>query len=104
MVDPRYDQVGAPRQHASVRAQRDIHRIRWGPVDGEHSGLVLAQAHDSLGRARTDGERVIASYASDGLYCYDFSGNELWRRDDLGHLADRQGAEHREPAGPRRPR
>src|SRR5688572_10193041 len=32
----------------------------------------------------TDGERVIVSFASDGLYCYDFAGKELWKRDDLG--------------------
>ena len=32
----------------------------------------------------TDGERVIVSFASDGLYCYDFAGKELWRRSDLG--------------------
>lgn len=32
----------------------------------------------------TDGERVIVSYASDGLYCYDFFGKEVWRRTDLG--------------------
>jgi outer membrane protein assembly factor BamB len=32
----------------------------------------------------TDGERVIVSFASDGLYCYDFTGKELWRRIDLG--------------------
>jgi outer membrane protein assembly factor BamB len=32
----------------------------------------------------TDGERVIASFASDGLFCYDFTGKELWRRTDLG--------------------
>jgi outer membrane protein assembly factor BamB len=32
----------------------------------------------------TDGERVIVSFASDGLYCYDFDGKELWRRTDLG--------------------
>ncbi len=32
----------------------------------------------------TDGERVIVSFASDGLYCYDFNGKELWRRADLG--------------------
>ena len=31
-----------------------------------------------------DGERVIVSFASDGLYCYDFEGKELWKRDDLG--------------------
>lgn len=32
----------------------------------------------------TDGERVVASFASDGLYCYDLDGKELWKRDDLG--------------------
>lgn len=32
----------------------------------------------------TDGERVIASYASDGLFCYDMEGKELWKRTDLG--------------------
>jgi len=32
----------------------------------------------------TDGERVIVSYASDGLFCYNFAGKELWRRTDLG--------------------
>ena len=32
----------------------------------------------------TDGERVIVSFASDGLYCYDFEGKELWKRTDLG--------------------
>jgi len=29
----------------------------------------------------TDGERVVVSHGSAGLYCYDFSGKELWRRD-----------------------
>lgn len=32
----------------------------------------------------TDGERVIASFASDGLFCWDLDGKELWRRTDLG--------------------
>ena len=32
----------------------------------------------------TDGERIIVSFASDGLFCYDFAGKELWRRTDLG--------------------
>lgn len=31
-----------------------------------------------------DGERVIVSYGSAGMYCYDFDGNELWKRTDLG--------------------
>jgi outer membrane protein assembly factor BamB len=33
----------------------------------------------------TDGERVIASFGSAGLYCYDFSGKELWHR-ELGKM------------------
>lgn len=32
----------------------------------------------------TDGGRVIASFASDGLYCFDLDGRELWKRADLG--------------------
>ncbi|MBY0525406.1 MAG: PQQ-binding-like beta-propeller repeat protein [Gemmataceae bacterium] len=31
-----------------------------------------------------DGERVIACFGSAGLYCFDFSGKELWKRTDLG--------------------
>jgi outer membrane protein assembly factor BamB len=34
--------------------------------------------------AVTDGERVVVSFASAGMYCYDFEGNELWKRTDLG--------------------
>ncbi len=29
----------------------------------------------------TDGERVIASFGSAGLFCYDLNGKELWRRE-----------------------
>ncbi len=29
----------------------------------------------------TDGQRVIAWFGSAGVYCYDFEGQELWRRD-----------------------
>lgn len=29
----------------------------------------------------TDGDRVIVSYASAGVYCYDLNGKELWKRD-----------------------
>ncbi len=31
-----------------------------------------------------DGERVVVSFASAGMYCYDLSGQELWKRTDLG--------------------
>ncbi len=33
----------------------------------------------------TDGKVVVASFGSEGLYCYDFQGNLLWKR-DLGLL------------------
>lgn len=29
----------------------------------------------------TDGERVVVSHGSAGMYCYDFSGQELWKAD-----------------------
>jgi len=29
----------------------------------------------------TDGKRVVACFGSEGLYCYDFSGKLLWKRD-----------------------
>lgn len=32
----------------------------------------------------TDGERVIVSFGSAGMFCYDFEGKELWKRTDLG--------------------
>lgn len=32
----------------------------------------------------TDGERVIVFFASAGVFCYDMSGKELWKRTDLG--------------------
>ena len=35
-------------------------------------------------RPATDGERVVVSFGSAGLYCYDLDGKELWKRTDLG--------------------
>ncbi len=32
----------------------------------------------------TDGQRVVVSFASAGMYCYDLGGKELWKRTDLG--------------------
>jgi outer membrane protein assembly factor BamB len=32
----------------------------------------------------TDGERVIVSFGSAGMHCYDLAGKELWKRTDLG--------------------
>jgi outer membrane protein assembly factor BamB len=32
----------------------------------------------------TDGKNVFVSFASAGLYCFDFDGKEIWKRTDLG--------------------
>jgi outer membrane protein assembly factor BamB len=39
----------------------------------------------------TDGQRVIAYFGSPGLYCYDYSGRELWHR-DTGKVDSWQGS------------
>jgi len=44
----------------------------------------------------TDGERVIASFASEGLFCYDLDGKVLWQRTDLGNRST-SGAMARRP-------
>jgi outer membrane protein assembly factor BamB len=31
-----------------------------------------------------DGERAVVSFGSAGMFCYDFDGNEVWKREDLG--------------------
>jgi outer membrane protein assembly factor BamB len=33
-----------------------------------------------------DGERVVVSFGSAGVFCYDLDGKELWKRTDLGKL------------------
>lgn len=38
------------------------------------------------GSPATDGEVVLAFFASAGLFCYDLDGRELWKRTDLGKL------------------
>ncbi len=35
--------------------------------------------------AAVDDKRVVVSFASAGMYCYDHDGKELWKRTDLGH-------------------
>jgi outer membrane protein assembly factor BamB len=39
----------------------------------------------------TDGERVVVYFGSAGLFCYDFAGKELWRR-DVGRVDSWQGS------------
>ncbi|MDB6038912.1 MAG: hypothetical protein JWM99_2753, partial [Verrucomicrobiales bacterium] len=52
------------------------------------SGVVASEkepTHETnpycSGSPATDGQRVVASFGSAGVYCYDFDGKELWHRD-----------------------
>ena len=45
---------------------------------------VLSPEAPCAASPATDGERVVVSYGSAGMYCYDFAGKVLWKRDDLG--------------------
>lgn len=60
-------------------------KLLWqaGVTTGETEPTHQTNPHCSASPV-TDGERVIASFASDGLYCYDLNGKELWKRTDLG--------------------
>lgn len=56
------------------------------------SGVSYAEKESShpdnpycSGTPATDGERVVVSFGSAGLYCYDFAGREVWHK-DLGKL------------------
>lgn len=54
-----------------------------------HEGVPKTKRHPKSTHANptpaTDGQRVLAFFGSEGLYCYDFSGKLLWKR-DLGLL------------------
>src|ERR1700722_256561 len=65
--------------------QRADGKLLWqaGVTTAEKEPTHQANPYCS-GSPVTDGERVIVSFASDGLFCYDFDGKELWKRTDLG--------------------
>src|SRR6266542_3030075 len=57
--------------------------VTWAGKEARHETNPLCSASPA-----TDGGRVIASFASAGLYCYDFSGREFWPGGT--HLSDRR--------------
>jgi outer membrane protein assembly factor BamB len=66
---------------------KDTGEIIWEQT--AHSGKPQAQRHIKSSHANctpaTDGERLLAFFGSEGLYCYDLDGRLLWKR-DLGYL------------------
>ena len=80
-------------------AEKEPHQWRLLCLD-KVSGKVLwdKPGHESVPRAErhtkathcnstpaTDGERIVAMFGSEGLFCFDMEGRELWRK-DLGKL------------------
>jgi outer membrane protein assembly factor BamB len=66
---------------------RDTGKVLWDNVACE--GVPKTKRHLKGSQANctpvTDGKRVAACFGPEGLYCYDFAGKLLWKR-DLGTL------------------
>lgn len=62
---------------------RDTGKILWTKT--AHEGTPKIKRHLKGSQANctvaTDGTHVVACFGSEGLYCYDFSGKQLWKRD-----------------------
>ncbi|MBI4663675.1 MAG: PQQ-like beta-propeller repeat protein [Verrucomicrobia bacterium] len=59
----------------------------WKKVAREHTPhqeIQPTNSHSS-GSPVTDGEHLVVSFGSFGLYCYDLEGNQIWRK-DLGKV------------------
>lgn len=59
--------------------------VQEAPHEGHHTTNSYASASPT-----TDGERLYVSFGSRGLFCYDFEGQLLWKR-DLGNMRTRFG-------------
>ena len=55
-------------------------RVNYTELESTHATNPFCSASPVV-----DGERVIVSFGSAGLYCYDFAGKELWHK-DLGKM------------------
>ena len=78
--------VSSSQQRTVMCFDRATGKVLWqsGPT---YTGRESTQRDNPYCSATpaTDGERVVASFGSAGLYCYDFAGKELWHR-DLGPM------------------
>jgi outer membrane protein assembly factor BamB len=62
-------------------------RIVWNQLAAKTKPRVLRHPHNSYASPTpaTDGKYLVAFFGSEGLYCYDFKGKLLWKK-DLGVL------------------
>lgn len=63
-------------------------KILWERV--AHKGIPKSKRHTKASQANctaaTDGHYVVVHFGSEGLYCYDFKGNLVWKK-DMGLLS-----------------
>jgi outer membrane protein assembly factor BamB len=66
-----------------VCLDRDSGKILW--IKTAHEGTPKIKRHLKGSQANctvaTDGTHVVACFGSEGLFCYDFAGKQLWKRD-----------------------
>jgi outer membrane protein assembly factor BamB len=80
--------AGEPAQQWRVyRIDKNTGKILWERT--AHEGVAKVKRHPKSTHANptpaTDGKHVVVFFGSEGLYCYDFSGKLLWKK-DLGVL------------------
>jgi outer membrane protein assembly factor BamB/ankyrin repeat protein len=79
-----------------LRLDRNTGEVLWTRT--AFNGVPKIKRHLKGSQANctpaTDGKRVVACFGSEGLYCYDFDGRLLWKRDlstiDSSFAIDRQ--------------
>lgn len=73
----------AGHQRAVICFDRKDGKELWrGVTDyADNESTYAGERHFCSASPTTDGERVVASFGSVGLVCYDFAGKLLWRRD-----------------------
>ena len=82
--------VAIDRESGAIRWKQELHRTL--PHEGGHYTASLASASPV-----TDGQHVYAFFGSHGLFCVDFEGNVVWRK-QLGKMHSKHG--HGEGSSP----
>jgi len=70
--------------------RRDGARLWQAAITAAETETVYAENPACSSSPVVDGKRVIAWFGSEGIYCYDFNGKELWHR-DLGAQSHQWG-------------
>ncbi len=83
------DSMGADRRHTLkvVCVERRTGRLLWEQI--AYDGRVYDDRHRkgsyAAPTAATDGTRIYVWFGSEGMYCYDFRGNLVWKK-SLGNI------------------